>query len=200
MPLTPRVIGIGALRRDPASPRQRRRALAPSRRPVAGEGRAYPPTMALRPGDAAPEFALSDQRGNRTALSSFRGRKVLVFFYPKDVDYLPYLTQAGTRGDASEGATRTPLPPGCLSTTPRSISAVRLTTWTRSASCTTTAPSASPGHLPGELVGYASTLVRRLTVLVNQDTRLDSRDRVEKQPRELGDISPWTSRSRGVLG
>ena len=39
--------------------------------------------MALQPGDKAPAFNLSDQHGNAIRLSSFKGRKVLVYFYPK---------------------------------------------------------------------------------------------------------------------
>ena len=34
-------------------------------------------------GDKAPSFSLEDQGGNKTSLSDFRGRKLLVFFYPK---------------------------------------------------------------------------------------------------------------------
>lgn len=34
-------------------------------------------------GDRAPAFNLTDQSGNKVRLSSFKGRKVLVFFYPK---------------------------------------------------------------------------------------------------------------------
>src|SRR3954463_14323155 len=34
-------------------------------------------------GDRAPAFNLSDQAGNKVRLSSFKGRKVLVYFYPK---------------------------------------------------------------------------------------------------------------------
>jgi len=34
-------------------------------------------------GDRAPAFNLADQAGNKVRLSSFKGRKVLVFFYPK---------------------------------------------------------------------------------------------------------------------
>lgn len=34
-------------------------------------------------GQTAPEFALDDQHGNRVRLSSLRGRKVLVYFYPR---------------------------------------------------------------------------------------------------------------------
>lgn len=37
----------------------------------------------LQPGDLAPAFHLSDQAGTKVRLSSFKGRKVLVFFYPK---------------------------------------------------------------------------------------------------------------------
>lgn len=37
----------------------------------------------LKLGDKAPQFSLADQEGNTTSLSDFRGRKLLVFFYPK---------------------------------------------------------------------------------------------------------------------
>ena len=40
-------------------------------------------SVPLRPGDEAPEFALPDQAGHVVRLSDLRGRKVLVFFYPK---------------------------------------------------------------------------------------------------------------------
>ena len=39
--------------------------------------------MALEPGDKAPAFTLLDQQGNTVKLSDFKGRKVLVYFYPK---------------------------------------------------------------------------------------------------------------------
>jgi thioredoxin-dependent peroxiredoxin len=35
-------------------------------------------------GDKAPDFTLSDAAGNAVALSDFRGRKVVLYFYPKD--------------------------------------------------------------------------------------------------------------------
>jgi peroxiredoxin Q/BCP len=35
-------------------------------------------------GDAAPDFSLEDDRGQRVKLSSLRGSKVVLFFYPKD--------------------------------------------------------------------------------------------------------------------
>ena len=37
----------------------------------------------LRIGDAAPDFALADQHGETVRLADYRGRKVLVYFYPE---------------------------------------------------------------------------------------------------------------------
>ena len=39
--------------------------------------------MPLKPGDKAPVFTLLDQDENKVTLSKFKGRKVLVYFYPK---------------------------------------------------------------------------------------------------------------------
>ena len=39
--------------------------------------------MTLEPGDKAPAFTLKDQSGTPVKLSAFKGRKVLVYFYPK---------------------------------------------------------------------------------------------------------------------
>jgi peroxiredoxin Q/BCP len=39
--------------------------------------------MALKPGDLAPKFTLLDAGGTEVSLGDFRGRKVLVYFYPK---------------------------------------------------------------------------------------------------------------------
>jgi thioredoxin-dependent peroxiredoxin len=39
--------------------------------------------MPLKPGDKAPAIKLSDQSGATVKLTDFKGRKVLVFFYPK---------------------------------------------------------------------------------------------------------------------
>jgi peroxiredoxin Q/BCP len=36
----------------------------------------------LQPGDPAPDFTLSDADGNPVSLSGFRGRRVIVYFYP----------------------------------------------------------------------------------------------------------------------
>jgi len=40
--------------------------------------------MKLQPGDPAPAFTLPDQDRKPVDLTSYRGRKVLVYFYPKD--------------------------------------------------------------------------------------------------------------------
>ena len=37
----------------------------------------------LKPGDQAPEFALTDQQGQTVKLTDFKGKKILLFFYPK---------------------------------------------------------------------------------------------------------------------
>ena len=38
----------------------------------------------LEAGMNAPEFTLEDQNGNAVSLSDFRGKKVVLYFYPKD--------------------------------------------------------------------------------------------------------------------
>ncbi|GAA3052932.1 thioredoxin-dependent thiol peroxidase [Actinokineospora globicatena] len=38
--------------------------------------------LRLSPGDAAPEFTLPDSEGTEVSLSDFRGRSVVVYFYP----------------------------------------------------------------------------------------------------------------------
>ena len=39
-------------------------------------------TSRLSPGDPAPDFELTDADGNPVSLSSFRGQKVVLYFYP----------------------------------------------------------------------------------------------------------------------
>ena len=53
----------------------------------------------LRPGDKAPDFTLPDQSGHDVALTSFEGRQVLVYFYPK-ADTPGCTTQACALRDA----------------------------------------------------------------------------------------------------
>lgn len=62
----------------------------------------------LEIGTEAPDFALLDQDGNEHRLSQYRGRKVILYFYPKDntsgctkqacgfAERLPQITEAGT--------------------------------------------------------------------------------------------------------
>lgn len=38
----------------------------------------------LEPGQKAPEFTATDQDGNPVCLADYRGRKVILYFYPKD--------------------------------------------------------------------------------------------------------------------
>ena len=40
--------------------------------------------MALKIGDKAPDFTLKDSYGNEISLNKFRGKKVIIYFYPKD--------------------------------------------------------------------------------------------------------------------
>lgn len=40
--------------------------------------------MKLQTGDKAPEFEVNDQDGNLVKLVDFRGKKVVLYFYPKD--------------------------------------------------------------------------------------------------------------------
>lgn len=40
-------------------------------------------TTKLQPGSHAPDFALKDARGRDTALADYRGKNVIVYFYPK---------------------------------------------------------------------------------------------------------------------
>jgi peroxiredoxin Q/BCP len=37
----------------------------------------------LRPGDPAPDFTLSDQNGTMLTLSALRGKRVVLYFFPK---------------------------------------------------------------------------------------------------------------------
>jgi thioredoxin-dependent peroxiredoxin len=41
--------------------------------------------MALQVGDKAPDFNVNDQNGNPVKLSDLKGKKVVLYFYPKDM-------------------------------------------------------------------------------------------------------------------
>ena len=57
--------------------------------------------MTLKAGDPAPDFALPDQHGNTVRLSNLRGRKVILYFYPR-ADTPGCTTQACSLRDARE--------------------------------------------------------------------------------------------------
>jgi peroxiredoxin Q/BCP len=38
----------------------------------------------LKAGDTAPDFETTDDKGNKVKLSDFRGRRVVLYFYPRD--------------------------------------------------------------------------------------------------------------------
>ena len=40
--------------------------------------------LTLKPGDLAPDFSVSTQSGKTATLTDFRGKKVILYFYPKD--------------------------------------------------------------------------------------------------------------------
>ena len=40
--------------------------------------------MALKTGDKAPNFSSKDENGNQIQLSDFQGKKLVLYFYPKD--------------------------------------------------------------------------------------------------------------------
>jgi thioredoxin-dependent peroxiredoxin len=52
----------------------------------------------ISPGDSAPDFTLPDQDGNPVSLADFRGRTVVLYFYPK-ADTPGCTTQAGSIRD-----------------------------------------------------------------------------------------------------
>lgn len=46
--------------------------------------RVWRPTRRLNIGDYAPDFELSDQHGNKHRLANYRGRWLVLYFYPRD--------------------------------------------------------------------------------------------------------------------
>ncbi len=65
---------------------QRGRGRGPTRAPAAAQraGRSAEEQAGLMVGLPAPDFALSDETGEMHTLTSYRGRRVVLYFYPKD--------------------------------------------------------------------------------------------------------------------
>ena len=59
----------------------------------------------LAAGDAAPRFALPDQNGRRVSLADFKGKKLLLYFYP-EADTPGCTEQACAARDARKDLTR----------------------------------------------------------------------------------------------
>jgi peroxiredoxin Q/BCP len=57
--------------------------------------------MTLKAGDPAPDFALADQAGKTVKLKDFRGKKVILYFFPR-ADTPGCTTQACSLRDAQE--------------------------------------------------------------------------------------------------
>jgi thioredoxin-dependent peroxiredoxin len=57
--------------------------------------------ITLKEGDKAPDFTLPDAKGNSVSLSSLRGQRVVLYFYPKD-DSPGCTAQACSFRDSSE--------------------------------------------------------------------------------------------------
>jgi peroxiredoxin Q/BCP len=49
-----------------------------------GEAAVQPPAKALAEGDKAPRFELPDASGSTVSLATFAGKKLVLYFYPKD--------------------------------------------------------------------------------------------------------------------
>jgi peroxiredoxin Q/BCP len=41
-------------------------------------------SMTIQEGKTAPAFTLLDQNGNKVSLKDFKGKNIILFFYPKD--------------------------------------------------------------------------------------------------------------------
>ncbi len=41
--------------------------------------------MALQAGNKAPDFSVNDENGNRVQLKDFKGKKLVLYFYPRDM-------------------------------------------------------------------------------------------------------------------
>ncbi|MBB5632608.1 peroxiredoxin Q/BCP [Cryobacterium mesophilum] len=76
-------------------------------------------TVTLQPGDTAPSFTLSDENGASVSLSDYRGKKVIVYFYPaastpgcttEACDFRDNLNSLGSAGYQVLGLSKDELP------------------------------------------------------------------------------------------
>ncbi len=71
----------------PRMPRRTPQAVPPAPPPAAPAPVATPPAspgVVLNEGDSAPDFSLNDDQGKPHTLSNYRGKHVVLYFYPKD--------------------------------------------------------------------------------------------------------------------
>ena len=59
-------------------------SLAKERMPASSKKKALAVTSGLKVGDCAPDFSLPNEQGKVVTLSEIRGKKIVLFFYPKD--------------------------------------------------------------------------------------------------------------------
>jgi len=73
-----------------AAPKAKTKAEAEPKRPTKGAAKepvvpaAPVPVVELHVGEAAPDFSLADDRGEIVTLKGLRGKRVVLYFYPKD--------------------------------------------------------------------------------------------------------------------
>ena len=86
---------------------------------ITTEGEALSDSVTLKTGDIAPSFTLTDQDGGEVSLGDFRGRKVIVYFYPaastpgcttEACDFRDNLNSLGSAGYQVLGLSKDDLP------------------------------------------------------------------------------------------
>ena len=65
-------------------PPQRRSSMPAAKTAKKTVSKESPASMGPQPGDKAPAFKLPDENGKSVSLSDFKGKKVVLYFYPKD--------------------------------------------------------------------------------------------------------------------
>jgi len=75
-----------AATKKPSAPKSTEKKMAPEEKDQSDAGKTAPPpgVPSLVEGDSAPAFALPGAGGEALSLASFAGKKVVLYFYPKD--------------------------------------------------------------------------------------------------------------------